>query len=154
MTNFWPYVGCLILAGGVVAGGVFFPPAFGLLVVPAGIALARYLIIRCRVYELTSDRLRLYNGVFNRTIDEIELYRVKDSTITQPFWIRVFGLGNVVLDTSDRSHPTAEMLAISDPQGVRELVRANVERLRDQKRVREVDFDGAGGEDFEVELSS
>ncbi|CAN5299374.1 hypothetical protein BH23VER1_BH23VER1_19520 [soil metagenome] len=154
LTNFWILLGCLLLAAGVVAGGLFFPPVFALLAVPAGIALWRYLVVRCRVYELTTDRLRFYEGVFSRTIDEIELYRIKDSTIVQPFWIRIFGLGNVVLDTSDRSHPTATMFAISDATQVRELLRASVERLRDQKRVREVDFDGSGGENFDVELMS
>ncbi|MDG2122497.1 MAG: PH domain-containing protein [Verrucomicrobiales bacterium] len=144
-TNFWSHVGCLLLAVGAIVGGVFFPPVFAAVVIPVGIVLWKWLTVRCTVFELTSQRLRMSQGVFTRTIDEIELYRVKDSLIEQPFWLRVVGLGNLIMDTSDRSHPKAELNAISDVIGVHERVRERVEKLRDAKRVREVDFDNAGG---------
>ena len=41
--------------------------------------------------------------------------------------------------------------AIDDVTGVREHVRTHVERLRDQKRVREVDFEG-GDSDFDSDI--
>lgn len=148
-TNFWSHVLSALLAAGAIAGGVFFPPAFAGLAIPLGIVLWKWLTVRCTVFELTSQRLRMSVGVFTREIDEIELYRVKDSKIEQPFWLRIVGVGNLILDTSDRSHPKAELNAIRDVTGVREKVRERVEKLRDSKRVREVDFESGGGEEFD-----
>ena len=141
-----------ILAGGIGVGGFFFPPLLVALIIPVLWAGWKYLIVKCRVYELTTQRLRLYEGVINRNIDEIELYRVKDTNIEQPFWFRMFGLGVLNLKTSDRSHPNVALEAISDVTDVRELVREHVERLRDQKRVREVDFEGGEDADFDSDF--
>lgn len=152
LLNIGSYIMALILAAGIVVGGTFFPPAFAALLIPALWMAWKYLVVKCRVYELTSQRLRLYEGVFNRKIDELELYRVKDTNIEQPFWFRMFGLGNVNLTTSDRSHGEVSILAVRDVTAVREHVRKHVESLRDQKRVREVDFEGGEDSDFDSDF--
>jgi uncharacterized membrane protein YdbT with pleckstrin-like domain len=143
-------VGLLLIAG-IGVGGTFFPPAWAALVLPLGWMLWEFLKVRCRIFELTTERLRLYSGVLNQTIDEVELYRVKDTSMERPFWFRMFGLSSLYLDTSDRSHPKVELEAISDAVNLRETLRKQVEHWRDQKRVREVDFeeggDMEGGED-------
>jgi membrane protein YdbS with pleckstrin-like domain len=110
-----------------------------ILVVPIFVALWKWLVVRCTNYELTSERLRMGSGVLSRVHDELELYRVKDSRYEQPFLLRIFGLGNVVLSTSDRTHPTIELRAVRDGRDVREKLRAQVEKLRARKGVREVD---------------
>ena len=154
LLNFGTHLVCGLLAIAIVVGavlsGVFL---LALLVVfPLGWSIWKYLTIRCRVYQLTSERLRLFEGVLNQEIGEVELYRVKDTNIIRPFWLRVFGLSTIKADTSDRTHPVVTMEAIRDGVNVRELLRKEVERLRDKKRVREVDFDGAGdGDELEFE---
>ncbi len=152
LLNIGSYTMALILAAGIVVGGIFFPAAFAALLIPVLWMSWKYLVVKCQVYELTSQRLRLYEGVFNRKIDELELYRVKDTNIEQPFWFRIFGLGNVNLTTSDRSHEEVSILAVKDVTVVREHVRRHVESLRDQKRVREVDFEGGEDADFDSEF--
>ncbi len=37
--------------------------------------------------------------------NELELYRVKDIVLNEPFLLRLVGLSNIVLVTSDRSTP-------------------------------------------------
>ena len=111
------------------------------LVIPIFIVLWKWLEIRNFRYELTTERFRTIRGILNREMDELELYRVKDTSMTQPFFQRMFGLGSVVLLTSDKSTPELLIEAIPEPMQVRELIRAQVERLRDRKRVREVDFE-------------
>jgi uncharacterized membrane protein YdbT with pleckstrin-like domain len=108
-------------------------------VIPVFIGFWKWLQVRCMKYELTSQRLRLSVGVLSRRIDELELYRVKDSRFEQPFGLRIFGLGNIILQTSDPSDPVLELRAVRDGQGVREKLRAHVEALRSSKRVIEVD---------------
>lgn len=154
LLNIGTYSLALLLTIGIIVGGVFFPPAFAALIIPILWAGWKYLTVKCRVYELTSQRLRLYEGVINRQIDEIELYRVKDTNIEQPFWLRIFGLGVLNLKTSDRSHSDVALQAISDVATVREHIRKHVETLRDQKRVREVDFEGGEDADFDSDFDS
>ncbi len=111
------------------------------LVVPVFVAGWRWLVLRCHVYKVTNERLILTTGVLSKRVEEVELYRVKDSRLEQPFFLRLFRLGNVVLTTSDRSHPVFVIEAIPGADVLREELRGCVEKLRDEKRVREVDFD-------------
>lgn len=146
-TKLGTYALSLVLVIGAVAFGIVYLPWLGLLVlIPAAIAGWTYLNVRAQVYQLTTERLRFYSGVFDRNIEEIELYRIKDSSVDKPFHLRIFGLGNVHLETSDRSSPSVELHGITDVTYVRDQLRHHVEKVRDQKGVREVDFDSSGGE--------
>ncbi len=120
--------------------------------IPALWAGWKWLTVRCHRFEISTERLKMFEGVLNRSVDEIELYRVKDTQIQQPILYRLFGLGHVILETSDRSHPKATLNAIKDPREVGEILRREVESLRDKKRVREVDFDESGDSEFGDEI--
>ena len=120
--------------------------------IPALWAGWKWLTVRCHRFEISTERLKMFEGVLNRSVDEIELYRVKDTQIQQPILYRLFGLGHVILETSDRSHPKATLNAIKAPREVGEILRREVESLRDKKRVREVDFDESGDSEFGDEL--
>jgi len=148
--NLWPFTGALFVALCILIGAILSGPflPFGLiaLVLPLGYMLWRYLLVRSQVFELTSERLRITSGVINQNIDEIELYRVKDSLMTRPWWMRLTGLASIVLETSDRSTPHLVIPALHGGVEFRELLRKNVELQRDRKRVRETDFDEVGGD--------
>src|SRR5207247_4232607 len=75
------------------------------LIVPIFIALARFLQTKNKVYELTTERLKITEGVFNKITNTLELYRVKDLETRQPFWERVFGVEDVDINTTDASSP-------------------------------------------------
>lgn len=147
--NLGPFTAALVLAAGILVAGVFFPLAFVGLVLPMSYLLWRYLSVRSRVFELTSERLRVTSGVINQRIDEIELYRVKDSQMVRPWWMRLTGLASIVLATSDRTMPHLTIPAIRGGVELRELLRKHVELQRDRKRVRETDFDEVGGDDLD-----
>ncbi|WKN44250.1 PH domain-containing protein [Tunicatimonas pelagia] len=109
------------------------------LLLPIPFALWRYLQARATRYTLTTERLICQQGVLHRISDEVELYRIKDYTIVSPFFYRWFGLSDLVLITSDQTHPTLVLRGITDAHTVRELIRRQVENLRTQKGVREID---------------
>ena len=146
--NLGPFTAAFVLATGIAVVGVLFPPAWIGLVIPMSYLLWRYLVVRSRIFELTSERLRVTSGVINQRIDEIELYRVKDSQMVRPWWMRLTGLASIVLATSDRTLPHLTIPAIRGGLELRELLRKNVELQRDRKRVRETDFDEVGGDDL------
>jgi uncharacterized membrane protein YdbT with pleckstrin-like domain len=144
--NLWPFSGALLAAIGMIVGGLFFLPAFIAIILPAMYVLWRYFVVRTQVFELTNERLRVTRGVINQKIDEIELYRVKDSQMVRPWWMRLTGLASIVLETSDRTMPNLEIPAIHGGAEVREILRKQVEIQRDKKRVREMDFDDHGAD--------
>lgn len=111
------------------------------LIVPLIYGIWKWLEIKCETYELTTQRFRILSGVFNREEEEMELYRVKDISFSQPFVPRMFGLGNVTMHTSDKTTPHLTIYGLADAQEFRDLLREAVEKRRDEKRVREVDFE-------------
>jgi hypothetical protein len=86
--------------------------------------------------------------VINQHIDEIELYRVKDTLALRPWWMRLTGLASISMETSDRTLPSLAIPAIRDGMEMRETLRKQVELQRDKKRVREMDFDDAADGDL------
>lgn len=112
------------------------------LIIPIFVAIWRYLETKSLVYEITSERLKVSWGFLSRNLEEIELYRVKDTAFFQSFAERLLGLANIQLVTSDNRTGVIKIgpIAASNAKDVRETVRKCVEHLRDKKRVREVDF--------------
>ena len=105
-------------------------------VIPLLIAFVKYLQIRFRRYELTTERLRIRNGILSRQTDEIELYRVKDYVLREPFSIRMFGLGDIAITTTDDANPNVLLRAVHRPSILRDELRKHVEQRREAKRVR------------------
>jgi len=119
----------------------FSPYIFTPAIVPIFIALARFLQTKNKVYELTSERLKIIEGVFNKVTDTLELYRVKDLETRQPFWQRAFGVENIHLNTTDASTPFVVIDAVPQRVGLADKIRNAVENVRTQKRVRELDIE-------------
>ncbi len=112
------------------------------LVIPIFYAVWKFLEIRTVKYELTSERLRFSHGVVSRHLGELELYRVKDTAMSQTFFQRLFGLATIRVITSDATSPVVYLhsIPLSQATQLRETIRQLTEQRRDQKRVREVDF--------------
>lgn len=95
-------------------------------------------LVRHTSYELTTERLRVTHGILSLEVDDIELYRIKDIHVRQPLVQRVFGLGSIVIWSSDVTLPRCRVHA--QPIGVvrelREQIRLLSEDLRDRKVVR------------------
>lgn len=144
--NIGSFTIAIVVAIGISIGGIFFPPAFIALLIPLAYIVWSYLTVRCQIFEVTTERIRITKGVINQQIDEVELYRVKDMVVERKWWMRLTGLGNVHLETSDRSLPHVDIPAIRDSIQLREDLRKLVEAMRDKKRVRELDFEETGAE--------
>jgi len=111
------------------------------LIVPIFIALARYLKTKCKVYELTNERLKTTEGVFSKVTETLELYRVNDLETRQPFLYRLVGVENIHINTSDLTTPFVLIEAIPSTVGFGDKLRNQVEIIRQQKRVREIDIE-------------
>lgn len=106
------------------------------LVIPIPFAIWRWLETRTQVYTLTSQRLKTTRGILSKVTEDLELYRVRDTRLQQSFWQRLFGLGEVVLHTTDASTPEVHLRWLPQAESLRERIRQLVEARRDEKGVR------------------
>jgi len=111
-----------------------------LLVVPIPFAFWQWLATRNHRITLTRQRLRIRTGVLSRQNEDVELYRVKDWTLQEPFNQRLVGKGKISIYSSDKSSPEVPLNWITKPSEFVEALRSAVEAVRDTKRVREVDM--------------
>jgi uncharacterized membrane protein YdbT with pleckstrin-like domain len=107
------------------------------LIVPLGFMLRRYLDTRFLVYGITSERLRVTTGILTKDMRELELYRVQETSIHQPFYLRVFGLANVVVTIADPEKTSIVIHAIPRATELRENLRECIETMRDRKHFSE-----------------
>jgi len=148
--HFWYYLFCVVLAGGIVVAGVLSAGvALVGLVVPLGMWAVRWWLTRTTEYELTTQRFKKRSGILNRQLEELELFRVRDYGMDQPLFLRLFGLGNITMMTSDASSPTVVLQAIAEVEEVREKLRTAVQGERDRRRVRPLDMVDGDGHDHD-----
>jgi|TARA_B110000459_G_C16202788_1_gene312983 membrane protein YdbS with pleckstrin-like domain len=103
--------------------------------------LWRYLTIKTWKIRVTNQRIIDVKGVLSKTTEELELFRVKDITLHQPFWLRLVGLSNIHLRTSDKSNRLYILPGVKNGQELREKLRIVVDKRRTEKGVVERDFD-------------
>ncbi len=87
-------------------------------------------------YALSDDRLFLQTGVFNLKDEEVVLYRVRDIGLKRNFGQRLFGVGTLTIQSSDRSMPTLVLKNIKDPYKVKEMIHDGVEEMKIRRKVR------------------
>jgi uncharacterized membrane protein YdbT with pleckstrin-like domain len=86
-------------------------------------------------YKLTNERLMITHGFISKRVEEIELYRVNDVALKQSVMERIFGLGDVRLETTDSTTPESQIHDVANPERVKDLVRQAARNERQRRRV-------------------
>jgi len=108
----------------------------GLFLLAALFVLITVLLVKATQYEITTERIRIRQGIFTKRTVELELYRANDTSLIEPFSLRILGLGTIEVRTNDASTPIVHLRAIRGARSVRENLRKAIEECRDRKRVR------------------
>ena len=95
--------------------------------------------LRAIEYVITTQRVRVISGLFSKDVEEIELFRVKDTAARQSFFLRLFGLGTITVLSGDEGHPRLVLSGVPGALEMRERLRQEVMTLRQRFGVREVD---------------
>jgi uncharacterized membrane protein YdbT with pleckstrin-like domain len=95
-----------------------------LLAIQLTMFLVAWMRLRSTMYTITNQRVLIEQGIFTKSVDEIDLRYVDDSQFVQTFVDRILGIGNVTLISSDKTTPRYMLRSIKDPRGVREIIRA------------------------------
>ena len=111
---------------------------WAIFILPVLYALSAWLRVKAHSYRISSERFTERYGVLHAVTEDLELYRVKDTTIYEPLSLRIFGCGNVILYTSDRSSPVIVIQAVKEVAKLQSLIRHQVELVRASKGVVEI----------------
>jgi uncharacterized membrane protein YdbT with pleckstrin-like domain len=93
-------------------------------------------------FEITPERLIVRRGIFMKSIDEIELYRIKDVRMDFSLLNQWAGIGNVCLASSDETTRVGDLVMrhIEHAKARREELRRLVDAARQRRGVREIDM--------------
>ena len=80
--------------------------------------LFKWLNWKNTVYRITNDRIEFEHGILSKSVQNVDMWRVKDIDFNQSFIQRVFGLGRVHIETSDKDIPVIEIGPIKGCQGL------------------------------------
>jgi uncharacterized membrane protein YdbT with pleckstrin-like domain len=106
------------------------------------IILIKWIANLATTYEVTSDRLILHKGIFSKSIDEIELYRVKDVRIDFTIVNQMADIGTITITSSDETTRDAPLVIrdVDHARTRREQLRDLVNTARRARGVREFDM--------------
>ena len=98
-------------------------------------------------YEITDQRLIVKRGLVMKSIDEIELYRIKDVRVDYSLVNQLTDIGTITITSSDRTTGNAQFVLRDIPAARerREGIRKLVDRARQIRGVRELDVDAEDG---------
>lgn len=102
-------------------------------------------------YALSDDRLFLSIGFISVKDDDILLYRIRDISVKRTLWQRIFGVGTITVQSSDKTHPTLELKNVKDPMRVKELLHDLVEEMKMKRRMRFGEILGSGYDENELD---
>ena len=91
-------------------------------------------------YYLSEDRLFVQTGLISMKIEETLLYRVSDISVRVGLFQRIFGVGTIIIHSSDKSTPHIDLVNVKEPLVVKELIHKHVETMKVSRNIRVSEF--------------
>jgi membrane protein YdbS with pleckstrin-like domain len=61
---------------------------------------------------INTEQIDWSQGVFNRRVSHLKLSRIQGIRSIHPWWMRLFGVGSIILTTDDLAHPVRRLPGI------------------------------------------
>ena len=112
-----------------------------LCVLTVGLALVYFwLKTRAKHYRITTQRIVIESGIFSKRLEQVDLYRITDYTVERPFFQRIMGTGNILLEAMDKTTPHIKLLGLkTDVVKLYEALRVATETSKRSRAVAIVD---------------
>lgn len=115
--------------------------------VPLAIGIVWTWLVRISTeYRVYQDSLEVESGILSRSIDNLQLFRVRDLGLSQSILARILGVGDVTVTSTDRSNPHLRLRRVADPRGLYETLRDLVGESQATRRTMIVEDDQQDGE--------
>ena len=131
----FPFILCAV--GFLLLAWRFFPFLIWLSMMSTVLAFYRFTYIRNIRYEVSPEIIRITRGIFFKRVDQVELFRVKDYVLTQPFLLQLFRLMDLELKSTDPVNPVIWLRGIPYSDLV-DTIRAHVQDARQHNRIYEI----------------
>jgi len=129
----WWLLVAVLLSLGFLWNNYWFIPALGVLL----IALFRFLSLAVIRYLITEETVTVRRGIFSRQFDYLELFRIRDFRIRQSIGMRLMGVMNVMLYTTDLTNDLVALEALPKSD-LPELLRDLTVQARLKNRIFEI----------------
>jgi membrane protein YdbS with pleckstrin-like domain len=95
----------------------------GLIVVVALILLFRMVRLKMTYYEVTPDRIEWSRGILDRRVDNLDMFRVIDLKMRRTIFDCIFGIGTVVIMTTDKTDPEFVFEKVRSPRMLYDVIK-------------------------------
>ena len=89
-------------------------------------------------YVISAEQLIVQQGVFHRTSDYIELYRIVDFSEQRDILEQFFGLKTISIYSGDRTNPKLDIYGVKEELDVVGIIRERVEYNKQRRGVYEI----------------
>lgn len=89
-------------------------------------------------FIITAEQLIIQHGVFHRSSDYIELYRIVDFSEQRDILEQLFGLKTVSIYSGDRTNPKLDIYGVMEKVDVVGIIRERVEYNKQRRGVYEI----------------
>jgi len=106
------------------------------------IVVWKWLQVMSESFEITTQRVIVRRGIIMKSVDEVELYRIKDVRLDFSLLNQIAGIGNLTVTSSDETTRNGKLAMphIANAQARREEIRRLVDAARRERGVREIDM--------------
>jgi uncharacterized membrane protein YdbT with pleckstrin-like domain len=91
-------------------------------------------------YELYDRTIVEKKGIFSVSYREVHYARIKSIMVDQPFLLRIVGLSNITIKSSDPYMPILEIKAVSDGLQLKEFISQKMYEWRKAEGIKEFDM--------------
>jgi uncharacterized membrane protein YdbT with pleckstrin-like domain len=79
--------------------------------------------VRMTHYEVSTERIEFGTGLFDRKVDNLDMFRVVDIKLRRSFLDCLVGVGTVMLTTTDKSHPEFAFEKVADARELYDAIK-------------------------------
>ena len=97
--------------------------ALGLAAMVLTLVAIRFLKLRMTRYEVTPDRIEWARGIFDRRVDNLDMFRIIDLKLYRSIFDCIVGIGTVELTTNDASDPAFVFQKLRRPRKLYDIIK-------------------------------
>ncbi len=84
---------------------------------------AKMIILKSNLYRVAHDRVEFEHGVFTKTIDNLDMFRIIDLRLHATLLDRLFGIGTIELISSDATNPNFYLAKIKNSRTAYDILK-------------------------------
>lgn len=107
----------------------------GLAAVVVLILVIKMVRLKMTYYEVTNERIEWERGIFDRKVDNLDMFRIIDLKMRRTVFDVIFGIGTVALVTTDKTDPEFVFEKIRRPRDLYDIIKKASLEADKQNRV-------------------